>query len=121
MIECQVHGSRPRALIRWFKDKLHLQDHSSAPSGAGIGSGDNNGYLISDINTSSANNFTQISYLTLVPQLSDNMRGLTCVATNPSMSNLEPISDSVVMNVQCKCCRCSVENFTAPPTLTNTA
>lgn len=103
MIECQVHGSRPRAQVRWFKDKQQLSQHN-APHSADTSSStsDNNGYLISDINTSTTNNFTQISYLTFVPQLSDNMRTLSCVANNPSMSDLEPLSDSIVMNVQCE-------------------
>lgn len=100
MIECQVTGSRPRAQIRWFKDKLQLLEQSA--------SSDNNGYLISDINTSVAalasGNQTQISYLTFVPQLSDNMKSLSCVATNPNIqsNSVEPLSDSLTMNVQCE-------------------
>lgn len=120
MIECQVEGSRPRAKISWFKDKLQLEQQQfrqldeaashKADSGYTMAADDqlNHGHLISEINTSTqTSNFTQISYLTMVPQLSDNMKTISCVASNPSISSgggfAEPLSDSIVMNVQCKC------------------
>lgn len=101
MIECQVHGSKPNAKVQWFKGSKELE----AKGASGSSSHQQNEELaqnhISEFNRD-INNRTKVSYLTLVPQLSDNQQSLTCTANNPKMSNLESLSDSITMNVQCE-------------------
>lgn len=93
-IECQVHGSKPSALVRWFKSDGSRQDRELKP----------NGDIVSETNRDIDNDLTKVSYLTIVPELSDNQQILTCSGSNPQMNRLSPLTDSLVMNVLCKCC-----------------
>lgn len=92
-IECQVHGSKPSAQVRWLKaDSSAGQESELKPDGQ----------LVSETNRDIDNDLTKVSYLTIVPQLSDNQRTLTCIGSNPRIEQLNPLSDSITMNVMCK-------------------
>lgn len=112
VIECQVYGSKPAPTVRWFRGSQQLDTRNSGSlqdsleSQAGDHSRGQN--YISEFNRDINNNLTKISYLALIPSLSDNQKSLVCSAHNPQMPNLEPLSDSIIMNVQCKsaCASC---------------
>lgn len=92
-IECQVHGSKPSAQVRWFRG----EQPSLAPKDE-LKPGES----VSETNRDIDNHLTKVSYLIIVPQLSDNQKSLTCSGSNPRMPHISPLSDSLTMNVQCK-------------------
>lgn len=114
MVECHVLGSKPSPTVKWFRggqEVLAVESSSSAPP-----NGANQtlqklqqANQISEFNRD-INNLTKVSYLTLVPQLSDNQQQLTCSAYNPrltmgsgsgaEMSSANTLSQSITMNVQ---------------------
>lgn len=100
VVECHVHGSKPSAKVRWFRGSQELQT-SSLLSNPQNSEYELNQNYISEFNRDT-NNLTKISYLTLVPQLSDNQQSLTCSASNPKLPNAESSSDTMTMSVQCK-------------------
>lgn len=113
VIECHVYGSRPSARVRWFKGSEELGTKSTQlnnrPDDSPLLSVDSDQQLIDQNNFISernrdinSNNLTKISYLTIVPQLSDNQQSLTCSGQNSRILNSMPLSDSLIMNVQCK-------------------
>lgn len=108
VVECQVYGSKPSASIQWFRGSQLLETGGSDVSQkepTNLQQGDDNSAqnYISEFNRDINNNLTRISYLTLIPRLSDNQKSLVCSAHNPKLPNIEPLSDSIIMNVQCKC------------------
>lgn len=110
VVECKVYGSKPSAEIRWFKGNKKVEPVSASRLSDELMVAQN---YISEIDRDSSSlntttydpvsNSTKVSYLTLIPKLSDNQQSLTCSAYNPSIPNNSPISDSIIMNVQCKC------------------
>lgn len=108
VVECKVYGSKPSAKIRWFKGNTEVEPVSASRLSAELMVAQN---YISEIDRDSSSlntttydtvgNSTKVSYLTLIPKLSDNQQSLTCSAYNPSIPNNLPISDSLIMNVQC--------------------
>lgn len=107
VVECKVYGSKPSPRIRWFKGTKEVESVSASGLSDELMVAQN---YISEIDRDTSNsstndtsaNSTKVSYLTLIPKLSDNQQSLTCSAHNPSIPNNLPISDSIIMNVQCK-------------------
>lgn len=113
VVECQVYGSKPGARVQWFKGSKEVEPVSASGLSDELVVAQN---YISEINRDSSpptisgtatenntiSNSTKISYLTLIPKLSDNQESLTCSAHNPSIPNSPLISDSITMNVQCE-------------------
>lgn len=117
IVECQVFGSKPSAQVRWFlgsqelvmfandnhngnnhyhKANTNKLQHPSQPNET-----IENNYFSES--SRDINNLTKISYLTMIPQISDNQQILTCSAQNPRIQTTQPLSDSITMNVQCVC------------------
>jgi CD80-like C2-set immunoglobulin domain len=78
-IHCVTSGSRPDAIITWFKGKKSLKR----------------------IRDYSKNNETT-SILNFVPSIEDNGKMLTCHAENPNVAGMF-IEDNWNMSVYCKC------------------
>jgi hypothetical protein len=78
-IHCVTSGSRPDAIITWYKGKKALKR----------------------IRDYTKNNETT-SILNFVPSIEDNGKMLTCHAENPNVSGMF-IEDSWNMSVFCKC------------------
>lgn len=105
VVECKVYGSKPSPKIRWFKGNKEVEPVSASGLSDELMVAQN---YISEIdrdssssNNDTSTNSTKVSYLTLIPKLSDNQQSLICSAHNPSIPNNSPISDSIIMNVQC--------------------
>ena len=105
-ILCHVHGSRPSPKIVWLRNNEEIVEdstwsHTSHRSLSAVDTHRSN--TTSIIETISRDNVT--SHLTYVPTIRDNGQQFTCSARNLQMPNLGPLSDSITMNVHCKCVR----------------
>ena len=80
MLECESSGSRPRAVITWWKgsDKVMTDNE-----------------VISD------NGNLTLSTLSFVPTPEDNGKKFTCTAENPSLPN-SLLEDFRIITVHCK-------------------
>lgn len=80
MLECESSGSRPRAVITWWKgpDKVMTDNE-----------------VISD------NGNLTLSTLSFIPTPEDNGKKFTCTAENPSLAN-SLLEDFRIVTVHCK-------------------
>lgn len=115
VLECHVYGSKPAAKIRWLRGGQEL-DHPKPGARPTKGltpdrhSLDTESYYITEReigpnDRSHSSPLSQISYLSLIPQLSDDQQALTCSAFNEEMTQSgarAENSDSLVMDVQRK-------------------
>lgn len=75
---CKTSGSKPPAVIRWFKENEQLKKVKQTED-----------------------NGTTVSVLTFTPTASDNGDRLRCVAINPTMPGRK-VEDSRQLNIFCK-------------------
>lgn len=111
-VECHVLGSKPAAKITWTRGKHQIDNLSQQQPALDQNDSPNDQHnYISEFNSDTSstsnnnnnkNSTKQVSYLTLIPQLSDNQQSLTCSGQNPKMSSPNTLSDSIIMNVLCK-------------------
>ncbi|GIY00847.1 ig-like domain-containing protein [Caerostris darwini] len=79
-LECESTGSRPRAVMTWWKGSQKIQTGNE---------------VISD------NGNLTLSTLSFVPTADDHGKKFTCTAKNPSLSN-SLIEDTRTITVHCK-------------------
>lgn len=79
-LTCKSSGSRPAAVIRWYKDDVELKT------------------VYQNI---SSDNVTTISVVTFTPTARDNGRTIRCVAENPKLGKSK-VEDHRELNVFCK-------------------
>lgn len=97
-----MNGSDPPPKIRWFRGSRLIE--TSGNRNEYDSSSEDKGYFSETIRDKVGNGLrSRISYLTFAPQLSDEKQNLVCSAKNPKMLNEPEISDSIEMDVRCKC------------------
>lgn len=103
--KCSVVGCRPKARITWFKGSTQLLELmgsalDSSSSSSSLSNPSESGADVVDSHSPDLN--VTISTLTFIPEISDNLKYISCRAENPIMGSTSGLEEATQLIVNCE-------------------